>query len=416
MKVFNPEKELRKIQHENKNKIIFGVIALLITIAIGSSYALYQVRYSKQIIYTKVAPFSIRDVILSVKVEGESTSRTSFPNQSENPRFVGLECDEPDITSGSWDYKTWSLNLNTKGPNKCTILFKKPKLFSEVIIADDISIFNDDYGNIRYAGPNEEVHNYIWFNCDDYDLATDNESASTKCERWRIIGLMNDTTIVNEETEEETPDQSLVKIIRDDSIGNMQCDSAGTNNWNQSSIQVSLNGAYYNGETLGNGKGITSLTQGMIENTKWYLSWYGDTGWTPEAAYKTERGTSVASETLITWNGKIALMYPSDYGYASTGDTEEKDRTACLTKTGLHDYYLGCYKQDWIFKTENQWTITPDPDGYQNAALFVASDGHTHYGYNAVTNNYSIRPTLYLKSNVKILDGNGTFEEPYIIK
>ena len=79
MKVFNPEKELRKIQHGNRNKVLYGIILLLLIISVGSTYALYQVRYSKRIIYTKVSPFSIRDVILSVKVEGESTSRTSFP-------------------------------------------------------------------------------------------------------------------------------------------------------------------------------------------------------------------------------------------------------------------------------------------------------------------------------------------------
>ena len=54
MRKFNPEKELKKIQHGNKNKILYGIIALLVIISIGSSFALYQIRYSKQIIYTKV--------------------------------------------------------------------------------------------------------------------------------------------------------------------------------------------------------------------------------------------------------------------------------------------------------------------------------------------------------------------------
>ena len=48
MRRFNPEKELYKIQHGNRNKVILGVIALLIILGISSSYALYQVRYSKR--------------------------------------------------------------------------------------------------------------------------------------------------------------------------------------------------------------------------------------------------------------------------------------------------------------------------------------------------------------------------------
>ena len=75
MKRFNPEKELYKIQHGNKNKIIFGVFLLLIIIGISSSYALYQVRYSKRIIYTKVAPFSTKDLDLAVYINGEKQSK-----------------------------------------------------------------------------------------------------------------------------------------------------------------------------------------------------------------------------------------------------------------------------------------------------------------------------------------------------
>ena len=44
MKRFNPEKELRRIENKNRNKIIFGIFVLLLIITIGSTYALYQVK------------------------------------------------------------------------------------------------------------------------------------------------------------------------------------------------------------------------------------------------------------------------------------------------------------------------------------------------------------------------------------
>ena len=70
MRKFNSDKELYKIQHGNRNKVLYGIIALLLIISIGSTYALYQVRYSKRIIYTKVAPFNNKDIELAIYLDG----------------------------------------------------------------------------------------------------------------------------------------------------------------------------------------------------------------------------------------------------------------------------------------------------------------------------------------------------------
>ena len=58
-KSFNPEKELNKIQSNNKNKIVVGIIALLVIVAIGTSFAFYQVQNKQDIILTKVGDFSL---------------------------------------------------------------------------------------------------------------------------------------------------------------------------------------------------------------------------------------------------------------------------------------------------------------------------------------------------------------------
>ena len=54
------------------------------------------------------------------------------------------------------------------------------------------------------------------------------------------------------------------------------------------------------------------------------------------------------------------------------------------------------------------WTITP----YNTSSMWdVGSDGGT--SYNNPSTAYGIRPSLNLKSNIKIVDGNGTIDDPY---
>ena len=352
MRKFNPEKELKKIQHGNKNKILYGIIALLVIISIGSSFALYQIRYSKQIIYTKVGPFNKRDVYLAVKVNGEYSDK--FPEKTENYAFSGYECDG-DATV-TFDPDKWIASVNATGPDKCTIKFGPKNInYDTLRRKEGVVVDETNDVNLRYVGATPS--NYIWFNCDDYDNLTQ-EEAATKCEKWRIIGIMNNITIVDEDTKQETTNQSLIKVIRTSKIGDIALNATGSTNWGNSSLQKGLNGPYLNNSDDGtwiteleytsssgqnkkadNYKSITSPTLGMIETIKWNTTvevYSFDI--TAQQIYKYERGTIAYSTNPITWNGKVALMYSSDYGFATNGSNSGKDRSECL-KTNLSQYY-----------------------------------------------------------------------------
>ena len=119
MRTFNPEKELKKIQKGNKNKIIFGVIALLIVIAIGSSYALYQIKYNKQIIYTTVEPFYSKDLQIAVYVNGEK--KDAFPSKDGEYFYATYECEKN--SKITFDEEEWSATLTTNHQDKCNIYF-----------------------------------------------------------------------------------------------------------------------------------------------------------------------------------------------------------------------------------------------------------------------------------------------------
>ncbi|HCY44066.1 MAG TPA: hypothetical protein DHU33_01415 [Firmicutes bacterium] len=269
-------------------------------------------------------------------------------------------------------------------------------------ITDTTQIATDDPdNNIRYIGANP--NNYVYFNCSDYS----NQSDST-CEKWRIIGVFKNIT------KEDGTKEDLVKIIRNDYIGELRWDSNFANDWSTATLQTTLNGEYYNG-TYATGALKNDTTRNAIESVVWNL---GGSEWdiTVSAYYAAERGTTVYSGRPITWTGKIGLMYPSDYGYATSGNTTT-DRATCLSKSlGYWNSASDCYNNDYLFNnSHDQWLLTPySPTN--GSVFFVRDDGIVNYGY-VVYDSVFARPAAFLKTNILLSEvGIGTAESPYQLK
>ena len=159
----------------------------------------------------------------------------------------------------------------------------------------------------------------------------------------------------------------------------------------------------------------------MIETVTWKL---GGTGSYSSASdglarhfYGYERGTTVYSGRPTTWQGKIALMYPSDYGYATSGGSTT-NREACLAKE-LSNWdsssYSDCKNNDWLFNSgTSQWTLTPI-SSYSYVVFNVYRTGCVFNRSNA-RDSYGVRPSVYLTSNVSISGGDGTMNNPYTLK
>ena len=161
-------------------------------------------------------------------------------------------------------------------------------------------------------------------------------------------------------------------------------------------------------------------TRNAIEEVVWNL---GGTGNYTSASnglashfYGYERGTTVYSGRPTTWTGKIGLMYPSDYGYATSGGTT-KDRAACLAKE-LYNWdssaFSDCKGNDYLFDTNNaQWTLAP-----------ISADAYRVFGVNAggyvnspsANATIAVRPALFLKSNIQVDKGTGAKSDPYTLK
>ena len=277
---------------------------------------------------------------------------------------------------------------------------------AELAATDTTNFTSDDPdSNIRYIGANP--NNYVYFNCSDYS----NQSDST-CEKWRIIGVFKNMT------KEDGSKEDLVKIIRDDSLGNIAWASSNVNDWSTASLQTTLNGDYYNG-TYATGAFKNDSTRNAIESVVWNLggsSTYDDV--TSSMFYERERGTTVYSGRPTTWTGKIAIMYPSDYGYATAGGTTT-NRDSCLAKK-LYNWdgsdVSDCKNNDYLFKSSYyQWTLVPYSSS-SNRAFLVLTGGYVNGTY-SVSNADGVRPAAYLKSSISLSSvGDGSSTSPYQLK
>ncbi len=421
MRRFNPEKELRRIEHKNRNKIIIGICSLLLIIAIGSTYALYQVRHTNKLVFNTVGEFKKRDIYLSVLVNGET--QNEFPGKEDGYAFSGYECDgDANVT---FDPDKWIASVNSNGPDKCTIKFGPKNINYDTIRKnEDVIVDETNDANLRYIGPNPE--NFIWFNCLKYDDLT-NENAEDeehKCERWRIIGLMNNVTTVNEESGEETINQSLIKIVRNKTTSQMYWNTEAKNDWANASLNKYLNSE----------ENLNSPNSSLIANVVWYLGALN--GSTAQSIYINERINIGNCETFNRcpgetrekfWIGKIALVYGSDHIFATNGGSI--GRNSCLSRSPIiwTSEYSQCGLNSWLTYSnttgndyENKgrgnrsWTITPMPLSPLQVNC-ISGGGELWSSYCNESIHYYL-PTVYLTPNIKLQTGTGTFEEPYIIK
>ena len=278
------------------------------------------------------------------------------------------------------------------------------------------SLMSDTDGNVRYYGASP--NNYIYFNCSDYS----NQSSST-CETWRIIGIFD----------------GRIKLIRGSQIGSYSWDNKNTstgaesangkNDWTDARLMKLLNPGYESETTGGSlyynsGSGTcysgqnnatkscdftstgikNDITRGLISDTTYYLGGWNSNSVYPNQIYEYERGTTVYTGRPTIWQGKIALPYPSDYGYAA-------DLGKCLNKQ-LGSYNDStCTSNNWMKTIVNGvWLLTTDSK-FANYGWFATPSGNINHMY--VYDTRGATPVLSLSSELSIKAGTGSSSEPY---
>ena len=459
--------------NKQTQKIIY-VMTCILLVAFGAiflykSYALYEEKKDFNVINGQVEEPG--DLYFAYYVNG--TISKDVPTKDSG---LTLDTTKSSCNSGvtvSWDddnwhaildYSTYTANSTTR--TKCTLYFKeKPVAGKDVLTyvknnADSSS--TDVYTvpnktsdtctyTLAYDGTSDNNLRYVGANPCNYVKIDD--------ELWRIVGVMNN---VDDGTGKK---ETRIKLIRNESIGEYSWDTSessinigyGVNEWSQADLMKLLNpgyesasvgdSLYYNNSSgncyssSNNGTtacdftttGLKTNLKNLVGNTLWNTGTNGTNGWTSASNglashfYSYERSSNngkictsgtQCNDTVTrttTWSGKIGLMYPSDYGYATSGESTS-NRTSCLDKE-LYNWKKAsdCYNNDWLYNSSNfQWTISPRTTSSNAFYVFDV-------GYNGiVSSNFAyraglVRPSVYLISKTSILGGEGTLENPYEI-
>lgn len=249
----------------------------------------------------------------------------------------------------------------------------------EIQNANDIAEHNNGaLSEYRFIGANPS--NYI----------------SLNNELWRIVGLVN------------TPSGQKVKVVKNSPLRDLTpMSTAGNNNWTLADIQN-----YYTNTYL---TSMDTATQNLLDTMTWSLgssATYNDgtngkaSDW---ATYET--GESVFEGNPVTFEGKLGLMYPSDYGYATSGGITTNRETCLNTALTEIGNLSDCINNNWLYIPDKaQWLMTPSLTNGENYFTINASGS---LGEQKSDVSISDRPTAYLKNGLIIKGGNGTLGNPY---
>ena len=281
------------------------------------------------------------------------------------------------------------------------------------------------YHEYRYIGA--EPNNYVWFNNDMYQIIGVFDSNSHGKDGYLVKLIMANplgsytwgnynssntsgtySSYKNDWTGGTTGVKANLNVLLNEYFAkssNTSTTYGACSNWTYFSTNTN-----YRTNSCSDivGYGIDSTALSSIETVTWYL-YGGATAKSKQNWYLCERGgnscTSANSGSYsTTTDAPVGLMYLSDYLYAS-GYYSSSDTTTASNST----YYFG--NNNWLYKGY-EWTITP----YASGSSYVWNVSYGHVNYNVAYSPSAARPSLYLKSTVSILGGDGTIEDPYVIE
>ena len=244
-----------------------------------------------------------------------------------------------------------------------------PDTISDVIKANAVN-----ENGYRYEG--SDPNNYIQM-----------KKTDGTTEMWRIIGLFPD----GENGED------VIRVRRHYELNNYP-----TSKFNlQEGVSNIFTNSYIRNTTLAD---YTTSAYKHTTSFKIYIGGTNTTQYTASTLYSNERTSNII--------GEVALMYPSDYGYAVLAS--DCARTIPIDKGG-YNTVSACYNNNWLFhsalsETYAQWLISP----YSSNFVFnISSTGYADGYYMATERLYN--PVMALKSDVKVT-GSGTQTDPYVME
>ena len=274
------------------------------------------------------------------------------------------------------------------------------------------------------VGTSTNPNNFICFGTTDKSTCTANQDKYM----YRVLGVFSDANGENH-----------VKLIKYKQLISAKWNDTNADvNWENSTLYASLNGSGF----------LTNAKYDYLQNTEWSnkienWTWsavntktYEDQTNNPNYNESSPKGIylnemhKASNGTLCTnWNSgaincnggawtnptaKIGLMYASDYAL-SLGSSA----LALTTGIGANQDLL---KTGWMHPSNNdttkstdEWTLSRYGDG---GGAFVAWDVDSSGTvlYSVVTDFYGARPVFYLTANQVLFSGDGSLNNPFILK
>ena len=156
--------------------------------------------------------------------------------------------------------------------------------------------------------------------------------------------------------------------------------------------------------------GLSAVAQNLINSgidnklSRYYLGGFSSSNLKINTIYSAERGRTTSSGNALYWDGKVGLMYPSDYGYAAGND--------CVTNTDAYSYDK-CSDKNWI-DLKNIYELFMTSVATSEELVFNSDRFGKICEVSSSTPRYA-RPVFYLSSDVSITSGTGTSSEPYLV-
>ena len=366
--------------------------------------------------------YTSNNLVIYIGVASSETSTSDIEYLNGRTLITG-EVDVEEI--GNFKLSDYVINQYNDSSTKTAVNIGGDTANPKVYLNTNKGIMLDNNGDYRYYGA--EPNNYVWYND----------------ELWRIISVGNVKSSAT-----DTVGETRVKIVKadvltdDNGLNKYSWDSSdstinsgkGVNDWSKADLMKELNSLYFNSASgtcytgASNATTACSFTNtGLNQKAKsltgdalYYLggsSSYGNVY--ADDFYTFERGTTVyncsvndgACPRTTKWTGRVGIIYPSDYLYAT-------DLSLC-TKKGNEYNDTNCYGNDWLlYEGDDQITISPY-SSIEYVVFYISSNGYISNSYGSYESNAyiarAVRPVQYLKADVVVTGGDGTSNSPYTI-
>jgi len=310
-----------------------------------------------------------------VSKNGENPYNEDLLSKTTDDFYVKVEYDPEKTGTATEDQKS----------NKLTLEFiYVQKTDGGAIIPDNTASFGGQTVTLAAAGNDGlYVDTYEDGRC-IYRGANPDNYISFNDELWRIISIETDGTL---------------KIMKNDSIGNMVFDSnsnmTGSTSWDAPAyLNTYLNGTYY--------KNISDEYIPKIENGKFRVG--------AVDVKNLDLADAVLKEKTKIFNCFIALPTATEYVRASIN----------INCASVNAYYSNssCYRNgethNWMYSIAQSttykymWLLT----NYTSNYVYSVYNGR--FNPQDYRGNFGVLPTLYLKSDIT-LSGSGTKDDPFTI-